>query len=279
MQIERIIAGVDLGPGTERVLAYAACFARATGASLNILSVIDYLVTPPAYLLPYIEEEKRAAEERMRGWVDSLGRLGVAAKTEVMVGRLNESFGTAVRRNSADLLALGFKTHTFRRSSSERLIKGLHVPMLVVRGETAGAVSIGTASVGKVLCPVDFSEQSMKALGVARDVAGLFGAGLAVVHVLPSHCISGRLREADRARQDLCLEAEGRFRDFIGSAGVPGTIREGEPHVEIIAAAREQGSDLVVMGARGLSAIQGLLIGSVTDAVLKGSTCPVLVVH
>lgn len=279
MRIERIVAGVDLGPDTERVLAHAACFARAAGASLNILSVIDYLVTPPAYLLPYIEEEKKAAEERMRVWVEGLGRLGIAAKTEVMVGRLHESFEAAVRRSSAGLLVLGFKTHAFRRSSSEKLIKGLRVPMLVVRGEAAGSAAIGAVSVRKVLCPVDFSEHSGRALGVARDVAAMFNAGLAVVHVLPSHCISSRIREADRARQDLCREAEERFREFIGSAGVGGTVKEGEPHTGIIEAAQEQGSDLVVMGARGLSAVQGMLIGSVTDAVLKGSPCPVLVVH
>ena len=39
------------------------------------------------------------------------------------------------------MLVLGFVTHTFRRSSSEKLIKGLQIPMLVVRGEKAMAVT------------------------------------------------------------------------------------------------------------------------------------------
>jgi len=54
---------------------------------------------------------------------------------------------------------------------------------------------------------------------------------------------------------------------------------QGEPHKRIVALAKEKDIDLIVMGARGLGFIKGMLIGSVTDAVLKSSPCPVLVAH
>ncbi len=58
-----------------------------------------------------------------------------------------------------------------------------------------------------------------------------------------------------------------------------GIIHEGEPDKRIVSFSRENDIDLLVMGARGLGFIKGMLIGSVTDAVLKSSPCPVLVIH
>jgi nucleotide-binding universal stress UspA family protein len=68
VKIERILSGIDLGPDTERTLAYASFFAKAMGASLHLLSVIDFLVTPPTYIAPHLEEEKKIAEERLHIW-------------------------------------------------------------------------------------------------------------------------------------------------------------------------------------------------------------------
>ena len=58
-----------------------------------------------------------------------------------------------------------------------------------------------------------------------------------------------------------------------------GTIEEGEPYEKIVSFAQQNSIDLIVTGARGLGLIEGMLIGSVTDAVLKSSHCPVLVLH
>ena len=59
MDINRILAGIDFASDTEGVIAYSLLFAKTTGASLNLLHVMDFLVTPPAYVAPYIEEEKK----------------------------------------------------------------------------------------------------------------------------------------------------------------------------------------------------------------------------
>jgi len=60
---------------------------------------------------------------------------------------------------------------------------------------------------------------------------------------------------------------------------VSGTVEEGEPDRRIVSYAKEKDVDLIVIGARGLGRIEGMLIGSVTDAVLKSAPCPVLVIH
>ena len=51
----------------------------------------------------------------------------------------------------------------------------------------------------------------------------------------------------------------------------------GEPAEEIVDYARLEEVDLIVMGSRGLSPIQELLLGSVSDKVLRTAPCPVLI--
>ncbi|HXX58720.1 MAG TPA: universal stress protein [Thermodesulfovibrionales bacterium] len=284
VKIERILAGIDLGPDTGKILAYASLFAKITGASLQLLSVLDYLVTPPAYLAPYIEDEKKIAEEKFRRWEERLAAYGVSAVKEIRVGRLAESFAAAAEKGKADMLVLGFKTHTFRRSSSEGLVKGLRMPVLVVRGERAESADIGPLGIRKTLCPTDFSETSSNAFRTAKALAGLFSSELTALHVVPSHIIEERLERkshGDRAREDLLERAKERLAGFLKNFGLEdsGVVREGDPYREISAFASEEKADLIVIGARGLSSLEGPLIGSVCDAVLKSSPCPVLVIH
>lgn len=65
MKIERILAGIDFGPYSEIVEAYSLLFAKEIGASVFLVHVIDYLVTPPAYLATYLEGEKRVSEKKI----------------------------------------------------------------------------------------------------------------------------------------------------------------------------------------------------------------------
>ena len=55
-------------------------------------------------------------------------------------------------------------------------------------------------------------------------------------------------------------------------------VREGDPREEIPRTAEERAADLVVVGARGLGAVKGFLLGSVSGAVVHGAPCSVLVV-
>jgi nucleotide-binding universal stress UspA family protein len=58
-----------------------------------------------------------------------------------------------------------------------------------------------------------------------------------------------------------------------------GEIIQGKPDERICSAAEAGSYDMIVIGARGLSYLEGVLIGSTTEAILKTSPCPVLVVH
>ena len=224
-----ILSGIDLGPDTEKNLAYTAYFASTTGATVRLLYIIDYLLTPPAYLASYIEEEKKREEEEMARLQALLGGFAVKTESRVMLGRLHESFMKSIQETSADLLVIGYKAHLLRPSSSERLIKSLAMPMLVVRGERAEKASPGTVTIRKILCPVDFSENSRKAVSMAKAYAGLFSADLHILHVVPSHVmkekweqwISPDEKNSQRFEEGLRSDAAAKLSQLMKEFNIP----------------------------------------------------------
>ncbi|MBI5848005.1 MAG: universal stress protein [Nitrospirae bacterium] len=287
MKCRCILTAIDLGPDTQTIVSYAAYFSAGTKSSVMLLYVIDYLLTPPTYLAPYIHEEQKRDEGELQRWKDRLEKQGISADAHVMMGRLRESFVQAIGEFSPDLLVIGYQSHAFRPSSSERLIRSLEMPMLVVRGSKSEKP--GPLSVKKILCAVDFSENAAKALRMAADYAKVFSAELHVVHSIPSHTIKTRWAiweavgeiDEDQFDEQMKAEADEELSKMIQKAGLQhsGEVLHGNPAETICNRAHEGGYDLVVMGARGLSYIQGLLIGSTTEAVLRASSCPVLIVH
>ncbi len=285
----RLVAGIDLGPETIQVVSYAALFANATNATVRLLYVIDYLLTPPSYLLEYIEEEKKREESEVAGWGDRLREAKVNVEYEIILGRLRESFLKVMEETAPSLLVIGFKSHLFRPSSSERLIKSLKVPVLVVKGKYASGTAIGSASVKRILCPVDFSENSKKAVFTAKQYASFFSAHLQLVHVMPTHRVKEewlfwrQLPDSEKGAFDAGMrsEAESKLSSFCTESGIKekGEIFEGHPGEVISSVAEEGRYDLIVVGARGLSYVESVLIGGTTEAVLKSSPCPVFVVH
>jgi nucleotide-binding universal stress UspA family protein len=283
MKIDKILVGIDFETATDTVLLYAYTFASAMKASLTLVNVLDYMATPPAYLVPYIEEEKKIAEKKFDVIKSQLLTKGISADFEVVVGRLNESFGAVLKKTNADMLALGYIHHVLRRSSSEKLIKSLQVPMLVVRGVKAEYWDRGPVAIKNILCPTDFSDASKKAMDAAIELRDVFSARLEVLYVSADYHVGKMksVKDKDTILRNLRNKAEDDMQSFLSSYGLQstGVIEEGEPYKKIVSFSEEKNIDIIVIGARGLGLIQGLLIGSVTDSVLKTSPCPVFVVH
>jgi nucleotide-binding universal stress UspA family protein len=284
LNIKKILAGIDFGKDTDKALCYAAFFAKEFKASLNLLYVIDYLITPPAYIAPYIEEEKKTAVQRFTGLMERLKKEDIPTETEVMSGRLQESFAAAAKKIHADLLVLGFVSHTLRRSSSEKLIKGLQMPMLVVRGDKAESVATGNVKIRSILCPLDFSEASAKALNTAKELKDFFSSELDILHVIPDIVINKNIE----IKESYDIIVKSLYEDNMNNLlkikkdyKVDATclVEKGDPDKTIVSISKERDIDLIVIGARGLGLIKGMFIGSVTDAVLKSSPCPVLIIH
>ncbi|MFA5352802.1 MAG: universal stress protein [Thermodesulfovibrionales bacterium] len=286
--INKILAAVDLGAETERVLSYALWLAGVGGdvaPELDLLYVIDYALTPPSYLSAYLEKEKEREEKELEEWEKRLRGRGVATAHRTALGRLVETFHKSIEEMSADIMVLGYNSHLIRPSSSERLIKSLQVPMLVVRGEKAEKATIGSVAVKRIVFATDFSEPALKAMDTARSLAEAASAEVVVVHVASRQDLEKAVRscqepEAETCRRNAVREAEERLASLLsGWEGVEGVVTMGEPYEAINETAKERGADLIIMGARGLSYMKGIVLGSVSESVVKSSPCPVMIIH
>lgn len=141
----------------------------------------------------------------------------------------------------------------------------------------------------RVLCPVDFSDQSRHALEQAVLVAAWSGARVAVLNVynevflpVPGLAMPGYSNElvfGDAERQALRTSLE-RCAAEAGAdpARTDVVIEAGQPVPHILATAASTAADLIVMGTHGVSGFEHLVLGSVTEKVLRKAACPVLTV-
>ena len=151
----------------------------------------------------------------------------------------------------------------------------------------------------RVLVPLDGSEHSQRALETAIQITKKFRGKMTLLHVysvtvtpvivpepitltpagvpvVTSAEISKMLEAAREVGRKILMEGE----KSAESAGlrVESVVREGNIVQEIIKMAKEDQFNLIVMGARGISKIRELLMGSVSEGVIKNAPCPVLVV-
>src|SRR5579883_1234297 len=133
----------------------------------------------------------------------------------------------------------------------------------------------------RILLATDGSPHALRAAAwTARMARECRDVDVVVVHVghLPALALGGVVEGLERAGRAI-LDRTVREAFPEGTARVTTVYRTGEPAGEIVRAAEELRADLIVVGSRGLGQIGGLILGSVSERVLHGARCPVLVVR
>jgi len=137
----------------------------------------------------------------------------------------------------------------------------------------------------KILWATDFSDEAQEALFYTYAFAKTFNAKIVALHIVPdfspvlydtASVIRGELA---RRVDDMKKEADKRLQTIKKVQGIPFKIivKEGNASKKIIETAGEEKVDLIVIGRRGMSAIEKLFIGSVANHVLRNSPVPILV--
>lgn len=140
----------------------------------------------------------------------------------------------------------------------------------------------------RIVCPIDFSEVSLGALRLAKEICSFQQATLVAVYVVepivaPTDFTYGSLtsgeledRLVERSRQALA--------EVIESAGlkepqVLQRVERGRASAEIVRVAGEEKADLIVIGTHGYTGMAHVLLGSTAERVIRKAPCPVLTVR
>lgn len=124
----------------------------------------------------------------------------------------------------------------------------------------------------KILVPVDGSDHSKRALQEAIRLAKMTQGNITLVHVTP-----GKYSISQPANHGQSILDEGKR--IVNAEDLPAEtiLLEGKVVEDIVRVAKEEAFDLIIIGARGLSKFEELVLGSVSHGVTEKAPCPVIV--
>ncbi|HEY3273195.1 MAG TPA: universal stress protein [Methanocella sp.] len=136
----------------------------------------------------------------------------------------------------------------------------------------------------KIMVPTDGSNTAFLAGKHAVYLAKTLGASVLVLNVVESDlAFHAGLRYAEEVGQleKSGVEATARIKALCDEAGVPAReiLVKGSPAPGILEVAGDEQADLIVMGTVGMSAVERVLLGSVSEKVSRHAACPVLLVR
>ena len=283
----RVLIATDGSPDARQAVEWLTHAPLPADAHISVVTALPVPVAYEAVATTWVElrtqasavaEEARAALAKR--WADVTARVVEGEPRRVILD---------AAAAGADLTVLGARglgavTSFLLGSVSLGVAREAPCPVLVCKGVARPIRSITVALDGS-----DHARAALRLLSRLPLPADVALHLVAVVEPLryPSTAPSiigppllGAIRDYEnesRKRLEAVLAAAAA--ELPEGTRVTTTVVVGGPALSILTAAEAHRSDLVVVGARGLGAIKRVLLGSVSEAVLRQAACPVLVVH
>ena len=136
----------------------------------------------------------------------------------------------------------------------------------------------------KILAPTDFSELSGYGVRYALDLARTWNSSVTLLNIADPTELS---KYHAHSLEDLVKKHEQMMEDFLNQTGADVTpplnltirVELGSPASTILEAAQKERSDLIVMSTHGRTGLAHMLMGSVTEKVIRLAPCPVFSIH
>jgi nucleotide-binding universal stress UspA family protein len=264
-------------------------------AELHLLHALVLHEADPSTLshrLPDMEELYQVleehAQEQLKTATEEHGRANFTIKsTQVRAISAAGAILDYATENEIDLVVMG--THGRRGlrrlllgSVAEEVVRLAPCPVLTVPEREEGN---SPSQIERIIVPVDFSEHAELALAYAVELATAYGAQLHLLHVVdevvypdfypPVIPSGGSITEELR---DQSLQKMSSLLTRCEGADAAVHVRAGRAAPEIAEFAKERNADLVVIASHGLTGISHVLLGSVTEQLVRRATCPVFTV-
>jgi nucleotide-binding universal stress UspA family protein len=283
-----VVVGVDGSPSS---LVAAEHAARSAVQRSRPLHLVHGYLHPLGYgvpLNPYdlgVPAPTEAAQKMLEQLAAELTERHPGLRVEVRQVAGGPGAALVAESRRAELVVVGSRGHggfagLLLGSVSGQVAQHGHCPVLVVRPADE-PIPVG----GPVVVGVDGSESAALAVRQAADEAVRRDRALVLMHVRPDGRPGGlpeEVAESGAAEQagsaDLLAGVAGRVRaDHPGLTVTERPVRSAKPEKALIEASGE--AELVVAGSRGRGGFAGLLLGSVSQALVQHAHCPVLVAH
>jgi len=288
----RILLASDGSRDSRRAARWLRDFPLPSDTALCVLTVAT-LTQPPSQsetmneVRDTVRAQARQAGERAR---KILTRRWSEVEVVVTEGDPRVEIVRVAEERRADMIALGARGLGAVRgfllgSVSLTVARYASCPVLIARGRPR--------QVRRTLVAVDGSEGSREALRFLSIFGLVREASVRLVHVVQEIPAPSGFRRFITSQTEEQLAQEQRKQradademlaravaELGGAAGrVEQSVVPGTPAKEIAKMARSSDVDLVVVGARGVGAIERLLLGSVSETVVHHAKCPVVIVR
>lgn len=301
IQIQRILCPVDFSDCSKRALDHAVALATWYDARVTMFHVcapvpiFAYATGAPMMRSSLVSgEDQNDVRRAMERFASKAAAIPVPIDIELGEGNAATEIVAKAEAVRSDLIVLG----THGRSGFERLMLGSVTekvlrkagsPVLTVPPRLTASAAIPVATFKKIVCAVDFSECSLRALEYAMSIAQEANARLTVLHVvepLPNvPTDDGSPLLGIKTVKEYIAAAEEEGRALLAKA-IPDHVRAycqvdevqsvGTPYREILRLATEQAADLIVLGVHGRDVVDLMFFGSTTQHVVRQAACPVL---
>lgn len=296
-RFRRILCPVDFSEPSRHALRAALAVASWYEAEVMVRYVF---ANSPSLELPFVALTTVERERLLRRMRDLAEPVPVGVKLGCAVEEAPDARASILQQanaTGADLLVMGSHGRSgvarwFLGSVTESVMRRAACPVLVVPPRAPDEAGEGwfQAAHPRILCPVDRSAGSLKALEWALAMAQEREARLTVLGViemppeLREHLPPSGEMDIDRLHAAARAAELERLRSFIPDSvrtycSVETVVEEGGAYRQILTQARERRSDLIVMGVQGRGAMDLFVFGSNTQHVVRAALCPVLIVR
>jgi nucleotide-binding universal stress UspA family protein len=274
MDLQRILVPTDLSDFAGNALRWAAMLQRRLGARLTLVFAnepyvpFDVLEGPAAYLLQNEPEFRERLMKEMHEHVQRhLPDIGQAPETLIVDKAPAQAILETAESIDADLIVMGTHGRTgWRRallgSVAENVVHHTDRPVLCIPADTP-------PSIGKILCPVNFTPIARVALEQAATLAETFDAELLIVHVTDAIDHASDIAGEFAAWIEPHVRNRCRYSHLLAS---------GNAAEETIRMAHDAHADLIVLGAQHKRFADTTVIGTTTERVIRFAKRPVLAV-
>ncbi|HJS57327.1 MAG TPA: universal stress protein [Vicinamibacteria bacterium] len=293
LRLRHVLCPTDFSEFSERALRNAVAIASTQRSTLTIVHVFPYAAPigagmPPALVQQLGPAARQKLLERLQAFAEPARAAGLWPQTILLEGDPAREIGRLAEVLSADMLVLGSHGRRglerfVRGSVTEELVRRAPCPVLTVcHGESP---EVEENAVQRILCATDLRSNAGGELAHAISLAAQSRAKLTVVHVLetlidatPGSEVTKALRwnYEHAARQRLLEAVPEEIRQLIPIREV---VVAGRAHEQILRVAREEASQLIVLGASHQGALERLWFGSTTQRVVREAPCPVRIVR